>query len=79
LHLDVADRPGVLGHAAGTLATHGVSVAQLVQHLEDGRAALDLILHEARLGAVMTALAELSSLPEVLAPPFLAPVLGEGS
>jgi homoserine dehydrogenase len=79
LHLDVADRPGVLGHAAGTLATHGVSVAQLVQHLEDGRAALDLILHEARLGAVRTALAELSSLPEVLAPPFLAPVLGEGS
>jgi hypothetical protein len=28
---------------------------------------------------VKTALAELSSLPEVLAPPFLAPVLGEGS
>jgi homoserine dehydrogenase len=79
LHLDVADRPGVLGHAAGTLATYGVSVAQLVQHLEDGRAALDLILHEAPLGAVTAALEELSSLPEVLAPPFLAPVVEEGS
>jgi homoserine dehydrogenase len=79
VHLDVADRPGVLGHAAGTLATHGVSVAQLVQHLEDGRAALDLILHDARLGAVESALAELGEQPEVLAPPFLAPVIGEGA
>ena len=79
VHLDVADRPGVLGQAAGTLATHGVSVAQLVQHLEDGRAALDLILHEAPLGAVREALAKLTHLPEVLAPPFLAPVIGEGA
>src|SRR5204862_6642090 len=79
LHLDVADRPGVLGHAAGTLATHGVSVAQLVQHLEDGRAALDLILHDSPLGSVETALGTLSALPEVLAPPFLAPLLGKGS
>jgi homoserine dehydrogenase len=79
VHLDVADRPGVLGHAAGTLATHGVSVAQLVQHLEDGRAGLDLILHDAPLGAVENALAELAAQPEVLAPPFLAPVIREGS
>jgi homoserine dehydrogenase len=77
VHLDVADRPGVLAHAAGLLAGQGVSVAQLTQHLEEGRAALDLVLHAAPLGAVDAALAELRELPEVLAPPFLAPVVSE--
>jgi homoserine dehydrogenase len=77
VHLDVADRPGVLAHAAGLLAAQGVSVAQLTQHLEEGRASLDLVLHEAPLGSVSAALAELRGLPEVLAPPFLAPVLSE--
>ena len=33
VHLDVADRPGVLAHVTSRLATHEVSVAQLVQHL----------------------------------------------
>ena len=75
VHLDVADRPGVLGHAATTLAKHNVSVAQLVQHLEPGRAALDLVLHEAAIGDVDTALQELASSPEVLGPPFVAPVI----
>ena len=75
VHLDVADRPGVLGHAATTLAKHNVSVAQLVQHLEPGRAALDLVLHEAAIGGVDTALQELASSPEVLGPPFVAPVI----
>ncbi|HEY2371344.1 MAG TPA: homoserine dehydrogenase [Gaiellaceae bacterium] len=75
VHLDVADRPGVLGHAATTLAKHNVSVAQLVQHLEPGRAALDLILHESAIGDVDAALQELASSPEVLGPPFVAPVI----
>jgi homoserine dehydrogenase len=75
VHLDVADRPGVLGHAATTLAKHNVSVAQLVQHLEPGRAALDLVLHDAAAGDVGAALDELASSPEVLGPPFVAPVI----
>jgi homoserine dehydrogenase len=75
VHLDVADRPGVLGQAATTLAKHNVSVAQLVQHLEPGRAALDLVLHDAAVGDVETALQELASSPEVLGPPFVAPVI----
>jgi homoserine dehydrogenase len=75
VHLDVADRPGVLGHAATTLAKHDVSVAQLVQHLEPGRAALDLVLHDAAVGDVAAALEELASSPEVLGPPFVAPVI----
>ena len=75
VHLDVADRPGVLGHAATTLAKHDVAVAQLVQHLEPGRAALDLVLHESAAGDVDAALQELASSPEVLGQPFVAPVI----
>jgi homoserine dehydrogenase len=75
VHLDVADEPGVLAHAATTLAKHGVSIARLVQRLEPGRAALDLVLHDAMIGSVETALDELAASPEVLGRPFLAPVI----
>jgi homoserine dehydrogenase len=75
VHLDVADQPGVLGYAAATFAKHDVSIAQLVQHLEPERAALDLVLHDARIGSVEGALDELSDSPEVLARPFIAPVI----
>jgi homoserine dehydrogenase len=77
VHLDVADRPGVLAHAASRLAAHEVSVAQLVQRLGDGQAALDLVLHEAPFGQVAAALAEISAFPEVLGRPFLAPVISD--
>ncbi|HVA32181.1 MAG TPA: homoserine dehydrogenase [Gaiellaceae bacterium] len=76
-HLDVADRPGVLAHAASRLAAHEVSVAQLVQRLDDGRAAIELVLHAAPIGAVHAALAEIAALPEVLGPPFVVPVISE--
>jgi homoserine dehydrogenase len=77
VHLDVADRPGVLAHAASRLAAHEVSVAQLVQRLSEGQAALDLVLHEAPFGQVAAALAEISAFPEVLGRPFLAPVISD--
>jgi homoserine dehydrogenase len=77
VHLDVADRPGVLAHAASRLAAHEVSVAQLVQRLGDGQAALDLVLHEAPLGQVAAALAEIAAFPEVLGRPFVAPVVSD--
>jgi hypothetical protein len=54
-----------------------VSVAQLVQRLSDGQAALELVLHEAPLGQVTAALAEISAFPEVLGRPFLAPVVSD--
>jgi homoserine dehydrogenase len=79
VHLDVADRPGVLAHAASRLAAHEVSVAQLVQRLGEGQAALDLVLHEAPFGQVTAALAEISAFPEVLGRPFLAPVISDRS
>ena len=77
VHLDVADEPGVLAHAASRLAAHEVSVAQLVQRLEGGKAALDLVLHESPYGKVAAALAEISAFPEVLGRPFVAPVISE--
>jgi homoserine dehydrogenase len=94
VHLEVADRPGVLAHAASRLAAHEVSVAQLVQRLETeagsdggkaavvrprggGRASLDVVLHEAPLGQVRGALAEIAAFPEVLDRPFVAPVITE--
>jgi homoserine dehydrogenase len=75
VHLVVADEPGVLAHTASRLAAHDVSVAQLVQHLRGGRASLDVVLHDAPLGKVRTALAEIASFPEVLDRPFFAPVI----
>jgi homoserine dehydrogenase len=77
VHLDVADRPGVLAHVTSRLAAHDVSVAQLVQRLADGEAALDLVLHEAPSGEVNAALTEIAAFPEVLGRPFLAPVISE--
>ena len=79
VHLDVADRPGVLAHAASRLAAHEVSVAQLVQHLHDGEASLELVLHEAPLGEITAALREIAAFPEVLRAPFALPVITEGS
>ena len=75
VHVDVADQPGVLGHAATTFAEQEVSIARLVQQLEPGRAALDLVLHDAMIGSVEAALDELAASPEVLGRPFVAPVI----
>jgi len=76
VHLDVADEPGVLAHAASRLAAHDVSVARLVQRLEEGRASLNLVLHDVAFGDVRAALAEIAAFPEVLDRPFIAPVIG---
>ena len=77
LHLEVADRPGVLAHVTSRLAAQEVSVAQLVQHLGDGEATLDLVLHRAPAGAVSKAATEIATFPEVLRQPFLVPVVSE--
>ena len=77
IHLEVADRPGVLAHAASRLAAAEISVAQLVQHLRDGEATLDIVVHEAPYGAIARVAAEMATFPEVLRRPFLAPVISE--
>jgi homoserine dehydrogenase len=75
VHLDVDDRPGVLGHVADTFAEQGVSIARLVQQLEGGSASLDLVLHDAMIGSVETAVDKLSASPDVFGQPFIAPVI----
>jgi homoserine dehydrogenase len=77
VHLEVADRPGVLAHAASRLAAHDVSVAQLVQRLHEGEASLELVLHETPVGNLNAALREIATFPEVLRPPFVLPVIEE--
>jgi homoserine dehydrogenase len=77
LHLDVADRPGVLAHVTNRLAAHDVSVAQLVQHLKNGEATLDVVTHEAAVGEVEAALAEIAVFPEVVTRPSAMPVITE--
>ncbi len=77
VHLEVSDRPGVLAHVTSRLASHEVSVAQLVQKLEDGAATLELVLHRASYGAVAEAMREIAVFPEVLRPPFVLPVITE--
>jgi homoserine dehydrogenase len=77
VHLEVADRPGVLAHVTSRLAAHEISVAQLVQKLRNGEATLDLVVHETPHGELARAAAEIATFPEVLRRPFLAPVITE--
>jgi homoserine dehydrogenase len=77
VHLQVADRPGVLAEIARRLATNDVSVARLIQvPVEDG-AALHIVLHEAEQQALDQALAEISELPDVQVPPSVLPVISD--
>ena len=78
LHLEVADRPGVLAHVTSRLAAHDISVAQLVQHLRDGEATLDVVRPRGAVrGGREASAAEMATFPEVLRRPFLAPVISE--
>jgi homoserine dehydrogenase len=79
VHLEVSDRPGVLGHVAAELARHEVSVAQLVQHPRGEDATLDLVTHEARAGDLEAALADIAALGEVLSEPVSMPVIAEAA
>src|SRR5207248_2484763 len=74
----IAGRPGVLADVARRLAAHSVSVARLVQHeVEEGAAALHVVLHECRAGALGDALVEIAELPETLRRPTALPVISD--
>jgi homoserine dehydrogenase len=77
VHLEVADRPGVLAHVTSRLAANEVSVAQLLQRPTNVSATLEIVLHRTPLGRLSAALREIATFPEVLRPPFLLPVISE--
>src|SRR5690349_24621610 len=54
--LSVADRPGALAAVAEQLAERGISIARLLQHANGDGAALHVVTHEARAGALGEAL-----------------------
>ena len=54
-----------------------MSVARLVQHEQNGGAALHVVTHEARAGDMAAALAEISDLPETTNEPEAMPVISE--
>jgi homoserine dehydrogenase len=79
VHVEVADRAGVLAHVAECFAEHEVSIARLAQRLFNGSAALDLVTHEAPAGRVAAALDAAAELPEVRSrPEALRVIAGRG-
>jgi homoserine dehydrogenase len=63
--LSVQDRPGALARVADELAQRGVSIARLLQRPNGNGAELQVVTHEARVGALEEALEALGALPEV--------------
>jgi homoserine dehydrogenase len=76
-HLSVDDRPGVLSQVATRLAEHEISIARLLQHQNGDGAALHVVTHEAREGALADALAAITALGEVRRKPLPFPVVSD--
>ena len=68
LHLEVADRPGVLARIATVLGDHDVSVKSVVQRGFDDDARLVMVLHECLESRFEAAVAALDELGELRAP-----------
>ena len=76
-HLSVDDRPGVLARVADALGERDVSIARLHQHPNGDGAALHVVTHEARRGALDEALATIAALEEVRRKPLPFPVVSD--
>jgi homoserine dehydrogenase len=76
-HLTVDDRPGVLARVADALAEREVSVARLLQHQNGDGAALHVVTHDTRQGALDDALAAITAMNEVRGKPLPFPVVTE--
>ena len=71
LRLQVADQAGVLARITGILAEHGISIDALLQRESaEGEAQTDVIIltHDTLEGEMNKAIAQMQSLPTVLAP-----------
>jgi homoserine dehydrogenase len=77
LHLEVADRPGVLAAVADVLGQGGISVKSMVQQGVGEQARLVMVLHETSEAAFYEALAELGKLDFMRADPRAIRVIEE--
>jgi homoserine dehydrogenase len=75
--LHVEDRPGALARVAEELANREISIARLLQHQNGQGAALHVVTHEARAGALDDALAALGELPDVHKRSLPRPVISD--
>jgi homoserine dehydrogenase len=69
LHLEVADRPGVLARIATVLGEHDVSVRSVVQRGSGEDARLVMVSHECLESRFAAAVADLAKIPELRAAP----------
>ena len=77
LHLEVADRPGVLAAVADVLGQNGISVRSVVQRGTGSEARLVMVMHETPESAFYSALAELAKLDFMRATPRAIRVIEE--
>jgi homoserine dehydrogenase len=77
LHLEVADRPGVLAQIARVLGDNEVSVKSVVQRGIGDDARLVMVVHECRESNFAAAVAEIAGLDELRAPPRFIRVIEE--
>jgi len=77
VHLEVADRPGVLAAVADVLGQAGISVKSMVQRGAGEQARLVMVLHETSERAFYGALAELAKLDFMRADPRAIRVIEE--
>jgi len=77
LHLEVADRPGVLAQVADVLGRNEVSVRSVVQRGLGDEARLVMVMHEGRESSFFASLAEIGGLEFVRAQPRAIRVIEE--
>ena len=77
LHLEVADRPGVLARVADVLGRNEVSVQSVVQRGLGDEARLVMVMHECPESSFFKALAEIASLEFIRAQPRAIRVIEE--
>jgi homoserine dehydrogenase len=77
LHLEVADRPGVLAHIAEVIGRNGISVQSVVQQGLGEDARLVMVLHESPESSFYRALGEIAELDFLRAAPRAIRVIEE--
>src|SRR3954454_2794068 len=77
LHLEVADRPGVLARVATVLGDHGISVKSFVQRGSGDEARLVMVIHECLESKFAAAVEELAELDELRSAPRSIRVIEE--